>query len=335
MTSRDDYVEVVMASDQGYLPGLLGTAASIALFSSRDVTLSFTFLDGGIADESYDFVVERVKALHPHVEVRRFMIDDGIFVNFPSWRGNKMTYARFLIPSLLPDAGHAIYCDVDFLFLADIAELWRMRDDNVILKACHDPQISETDEKDDMQRQGLPYCEEKYFNAGLVMMNLRVFREQKIVDQVYELLGKYHFRFLDQGAMNVLFHDKAEIIDNKWMRFTRYSRAGDLEKPIAWHFVNEAPWKKLGWVIDFTDTRMAWLRVMSLARGESFLRTIWRYNTGIQMAAIAFWTVIAKFPVFRQLFMLALKMARKQESIEFFTHRASLLKVPVLKNAYR
>ena len=42
----------------------------------------------------------------------------------------EFTYSRYLVPALTQWQGWAIYCDCDFLFRADIGELWSHRDEN-------------------------------------------------------------------------------------------------------------------------------------------------------------------------------------------------------------
>ncbi len=52
------------------------------------------------------------------------------------------SFSRFLVPTLAQWDGWALYCDCDFLFTADIAELLKLRDDRYALmcvKHQHDP----------------------------------------------------------------------------------------------------------------------------------------------------------------------------------------------------
>jgi hypothetical protein len=52
---------------------------------------------------------------------------------------NAFTYTRFLVPELCGFAGHAIFADgADMLCLADLAELWDMRDAHPVRVVKHD-----------------------------------------------------------------------------------------------------------------------------------------------------------------------------------------------------
>lgn len=49
----------------------------------------------------------------------------------------EFTYTRFLVPALAGYRGWAIFCDCDFLWLADIAELFALRDDRYAVMCVH------------------------------------------------------------------------------------------------------------------------------------------------------------------------------------------------------
>lgn len=52
---------------------------------------------------------------------------------------NQFTYSRFLVPQLMGWSGWALYVDGDMLLRADIAELWRLRDESkALLCVQHD-----------------------------------------------------------------------------------------------------------------------------------------------------------------------------------------------------
>lgn len=57
----------------------------------------------------------------------------------------EFTYTRFLVPALNQYRGWAIFCDCDFLWLGDVAELIALRDDRYgVMCVHHDHQPTET-----------------------------------------------------------------------------------------------------------------------------------------------------------------------------------------------
>lgn len=262
-------IEIAMAADADYSFGLFATATSIARSASKNAKLSYTILDGGLSSDFLNKLEKTLSLIHDSVRVNVFKINQDDFKDFPDWRGNKMAYARFLLPALLPRVSHVIYCDVDFLWLRDISILWNMRSDKDILLACHDPLVSKTSEKEWFAAHGYKYVEEKYFCTGLLVMNLDLFRRNNVVQKVYTLLAKDKFMFPDQGAMNVVLGEKVCIISNDWMTFTSCLTRSTCLNNLVLHYVNDVPWTRVHWSAAISDARMIWYRSVSLACSRS------------------------------------------------------------------
>ena len=260
MATFDNIVEIGMAANAAYAPGMFVTAASIASHANKEVTLSFTFIDGGFTDEYYSNLIQTLNRLHPKISARRINITDVEFKGMPTWRGNRMAYARFALVSELADVDYIIYCDVDFLWLADISILWKQRDESIPLLACVDPQINEVvRERDWFRKNGYSYNETRYFNTGLLMINLKKFREDGLVPSIYTFIREHpDINFPDQTSMNILLGDRYRILNPMWMRFTRYVRNRDLSQPIVLHYVNEPPWGLTRGSAPITNTVIKW-----------------------------------------------------------------------------
>jgi len=57
----------------------------------------------------------------------------------------------------------------------------------------------------------------KYFNAGILLMNLKEMRSWDFENKFIELLGKYSFRVAqDQDYLNVLTKGRVKYVDNSW-----------------------------------------------------------------------------------------------------------------------
>ena len=56
-----------------------------------------------------------------------------------SLSSTEFSFSRFIIPHLMNYQGWALFMDCDMLMMADIAELWRLRDDKYAVQVCkHD-----------------------------------------------------------------------------------------------------------------------------------------------------------------------------------------------------
>lgn len=321
--STCNVIEIALAANQGYAKGLLVAATSIALNASRHHTLSFTILDGGLTDEFYDELVQKLRNIHSQTVVQRFRIDESLFAKFPDLRGNKMTYARFYLPDLLLDAHHVIYCDVDTLWLTDIADLWALCDDT-ILKACNDPTVEcYQKEIDWFVRRGIEFDAGKYFNAGVLLINLDEFRKNDIVKKACNLLSDDpSIVFHDQSTLNYLLWGKVRFLNDRWMKFTTAIHDKDMKHGRVLHYVNNVPWVDYGWREDLRDTRLVWFKVWGKVNELSLyqsLKSFWGTKRTIRILTLSF---IVRLPILRQLIILLCILIGRKCHASFFYHYA-------------
>lgn len=265
-------IELALAANGGaYSDALILTAASMARFASRDVALRFHVLDGGL---DFDKLVSKVGGLHPHVEFDRIAVDEGRFSAFKEFHGSKMTYARLLLPDLLHSVDHVIYCDVDFLWMADVADLWRMRSDSVpLLGVCDGYEPTARFEGKWIIGHGHGYDFERYVCAGLCLLNLRLLRDEGFTRTALKFLKDNPSAPLnDQTALNVLLFNRIRLVDSRWQRFPRMLDPADFELPIVLHYAGEAPWKISHVTHMVTDAQLLWFRW----RATVFGTTLWR-----------------------------------------------------------
>ena len=311
-------VEIILTADGNYFDGLFVTAGSIAMHASTEATLSFSIIDGGFPDDSYFCLVNRLSSLHPHVQIQRFKIEDSQFTAFPEWHGNKMAYARFLFPRLLPQVDHAIYCDDDILWLADIVDLWRERNSSLIVQACADPEICSTKEPRWFKEHNFAFEAGNYFCAGVMLMNLKLFREEQIVERVYEFL-KIHNDciFADQSALNAVAWGRVGILNPRWMCFTRITPCRDIKTPIVLHYTSNIPWRDYGWREDLRAARMLWYRQNALVRGVSLWGSYRMFNKPFRILRIWCLYIILRVGLMRRVFIFLMSKVNRKCHADF------------------
>jgi hypothetical protein len=80
----------------------------------------------------------------------------------------EFSFSRFIIPHLMNYEGWALFMDCDMLMMADIAELWRLRDDNFAVQVCkHD--YSPKDEKKFLGQVQTKYAKKNW--SSFMLMN--------------------------------------------------------------------------------------------------------------------------------------------------------------------
>ena len=253
-------IHIALPSDESYVPGLTVTAASIALYADPATPLHFHILDGGIQPPTFERFSACIRRVHPRVQFTRHRVDEGDFASLPLWSGNRMTYARLMLPRAMPDEAFVIYSDTDMLWLAPVEGLWALRDPEKVALVVRDgyPQ-TETREVAWFARHDLPFQPENYFCAGLLLLNLKRMREEQIVKQTFDFIAAHpDCQFADQTAFNVLLHDRVEHLPQAWQVLTRLARKADFDHPVVLHYGGDIPWKRINWRDLLSDPVILW-----------------------------------------------------------------------------
>lgn len=322
-------IEVALASDEHYVCGLLVTAVSLAKSASDNAEIRFNVLDGGISDEVWLDFEEKVRAVHARSVFNRVKVDDARFAAFPEWNGkSRLTYARLLLPQILPDAEHVIYCDVDFLWRADIAELWPLRDARTIVQSVPDG-TDDTERREGpwFAARGLAYSRERYFCAGLSIFNLRLFRELNVAERVLAFLDSHaDVQFVDQSALNAILGGAplAECVENirmlpaKWQRLSRFVTAEDLKNGCAIHYAGDTPWGQGCRIQPLTDLQLLWHDFHGELIGGGRRTSLLRFFSPGTIRFRRFMFHLGTTPVLRRLLFLALRLTGRSSYVDWF-----------------
>ena len=261
-------IEIALASDKRFYPGLFTTACSVAHNADRSAELVFHVLDGGIETSQKEELASTLAREHPKSSLHWIEIDTAAFDGFPEWRGyGKMTWGRLLLPKLLPQSRWVIYFDVDFLCLADVAELWQLRDSGISLMSVPDNwPITVPSERAWFEKHGFCFDARRYFCAGFCFFNLERFRDLRLDDRCWEVASFGNLVAADQSALNAVFagRDDLRIVDRKWQTYTRDMTEEDLLKRPMIHFAGDAPWVCFRINRIFNDSAILWFRITAI-----------------------------------------------------------------------
>ncbi|MEY2194319.1 glycosyltransferase family 8 protein [Neobacillus sp. BF23-41] len=165
-------------------------------------------------------------------------VDPSIYKHFKGWgHVSREAFYRISIPDLLDKRiKKAIYLDSDLIIKGDLRELWENEHlENHFLGAVEDPV--------DFSGIRLPNGY-KYFNSGVLLMNLKKWRKYKISNKVLNFINKNPKKIIwwDQDALNAILYNKWFPLDYKWNY--QVFRMGHLNiSPIIIHFNTDVkPW---------------------------------------------------------------------------------------------
>lgn len=176
------------------------------------------------------------------------------------------SYCRLLLPELLDEKiDKVIYIDGDTLVLNSYKELWEENIDKYSVLGVIDNVGPKSKEKIGLK------INDKYINAGSIVLNLDKFRKEGIVNKMlgFLKLNHGHVYHHDQGVINAVCRESIGIIEPKYNALTfifenkkseRIKRIFNLDdyytqseideaikKPICVHFtegLSQRPWKK-------------------------------------------------------------------------------------------
>jgi len=241
---KNDTISIVVASDNHYAVLIAALLKSIELNHKTKEHIDFHIIDDGIASETKQ-KLERV-ADPEKITIKWFksktVIPSHIVIPADNSAYPHTVYLRIFAPYLVgEEVEKLIYLDVDTLVQDDISELW-----NIDLGEHLAGAVQDVGKTVDCKWGGIPNYKElglssdtMYFNSGVLVMNLKKWREEDVSNKVIESLYKYkeHVRLPDQYGLNVVLANRWLPLDPKWNWFA----FAENENPSIIHFLDIKP----------------------------------------------------------------------------------------------
>lgn len=208
-TTVFDKINIALASDNNYAQHVAVVMASIIANISDSNRLCFYLLSDGIAADKIAKLQATLAGTGAKLVVCDLSNYKGFEKLYTSGHISKAAYFRLDMANILPtNVQKVIYMDVDLLVFKDIAKLWNIDMQGKAIAAVPDYGIMAS--KRLMQQKyeviGLP-VNKKYFNSGVVIMDLVQWRKHDYSSKVIELAANGNFPHHDQDALNKLFMD--------------------------------------------------------------------------------------------------------------------------------
>lgn len=133
---------------------------------------------------------------------------------------SKTTYFRLFIPNLYPQYDKALYLDSDIVILDDIAKLYNIDMGDNLVAAAPDDVIQFNPVFQTYVEKVVGVADyRRYFNAGVLLMNLHQLRRFKFQEKFVFLLDKIKFDVAqDQDYLNRLCKGRVKLFDRVWNR---------------------------------------------------------------------------------------------------------------------
>lgn len=293
---------IVFACDEAY-----GMQLATALRSTVDAhgsgwPLQVYVLSDNISENMRRRVIDSLP--RGSVSIRWVPVDLARFGEFSTLPHiSKITYARLLVPHILPDnVSKTLYLDADLLILDDLGPLWETDLEGAVVGAVLDgldPQIK----AGALHLKDVPRVQ-YYFNAGVLLIDLDRWRKAQISERALEYLSRHpQSPYSDQDALNFVCDGLWKRLDLRWNVqdhvTDRISEMRPERRPRIIHFVTrDKPWlvDTLSVNARLYDTfrsrtrfarttqeklrdifRGVWLRSKCVLRRWALLRMVWNY----------------------------------------------------------
>lgn len=156
-------------------------------------------------------------------------------------------YFRLALADIFLNYDKILYLDVDTLVLTSLAQIYNIDISNFALAG-----VKARNYASSMDRVGIP-DNGKYINAGVLLINLKFWRHNKVFQKCTKYLKTHKPHYLDQDTTNVVLQDHIKYISPVWNVSSfpatltapgGYKEMYDaLQKPKILHLItSEKPW---------------------------------------------------------------------------------------------
>lgn len=157
---------------------------------------------------------------------------------------SKATYYRFFIAHLFPQYNKVLYLDCDIVVTGDISRLYSQYLGDCLVGAVQDEVINDIPVFCDYVEQVVGVQSVNYFNAGILLMNTKAFREERIQEKFVKLLNFYKFTVAqDQDYLNVICKERVKYLNLGWNKTAFYNPLfNNRHLGIVHYKMNWKPW---------------------------------------------------------------------------------------------
>ena len=255
-------IVIACAADQKYVMPLAVMIKSVLNNLDNQRKISLYIVDGGIDQNDKERLINSWNS--DRLIAHWVLVDKSVFTNMPLWgRMNINTYYRLLIPDFVPNSFcKAIWLDCDLVVKSSLDKIWDIDIGDYAILASQDimiPYVSSRYGIGPYQELGIAW-DAKYFNAGVMVVNLDWWRQNDVAGNALAYLRKYQKTvfFWDQEALNAVLIGKWGELDPRWNQIASVSgrsffKAAHLDRMTYQQIVNDP------WIVHFAGTWKPWI----------------------------------------------------------------------------
>lgn len=243
---KNNVIPVFYACDDNFIKYVAVSIKSIIKNSDKNYFYRFYILNTGVSDkyrdslipqenENYEIifsdVTDKLKTVTKSLPLRDYY--------------SKTTYFRLFISDMFPEYDKVIYIDGDTVAVKDISELYLTDIKDNYVGAVREKVMADTEVFGNYVEKVLGIDRYAYFNAGILLINSKKFREKQMLSKFCSLLSEYDFVVTqDEDYLNLMFKDRVTYLDPAW-NAEIYNGLPCAESDVAvFHYImTSKPWR--------------------------------------------------------------------------------------------
>ena len=278
-TGDDNYIEksvakipIILATDENYVPQTSVTIISILennknLFFDIYILVPFKFQVE--TEKKFALIKEQYKNFDiTYIEMKDAFSDAKLNIKHIT----SPTFYRLMAPSLFPQYRKVIYLDSDVIVEGNIGEFFNIDISGYYIAGVKAPAYHFSKNVNYCKENGLPAIDQ-YINAGVIIMNLELLRENNM-EEIFIKLSKKGFRGQDQDILNGACYGHIKILEYKYnCMINKYENiTKQLKKVIPLEEIYEAYNEPV--IVHYADRKKPWNNLNS-ALADRW----WKYAT--------------------------------------------------------
>lgn len=232
----DNILNICYACDNNYAPLAGVSIASFLKNATDDESFNFYILDNEISNENK----KKIQSLKwiKNCTIEFIKVDKAKFENLylPNKKGylSISSYYRFVISDIFKNLDKILYVDCDVIATQSIWDFY-----SIDLHDNYAGVIKDTSCKENQERLGFDE-NEIYFNAGVLLINLELWRKNDISSKLFNTINE---GLDDQDILNIVLKGRKLIVDNKWNWQGKAKHYKEKTPPPLIHFITAyKPW---------------------------------------------------------------------------------------------
>ena len=245
---NNDTVNVFFSCDDGYVPFMAVTLASLKDNCDPFRNYRIRILHTGVSAKNMKMILDDFDSKDFKISFENISCEIRALSDKLHTRDyySRSTYYRLFIPELFPHLDKALYLDSDIADLGDISELYDVRLGDNLVAAIPDGFVGDVKKLCKYVENRVGVSDSRYyFNAGVLLMNLKEMRRMEFSRVFTELLSSVKFGVAqDQDYLNAICRGRVRYVGCEWNAMPDHCHIPECDIKLAHYNLDSKPWHK-------------------------------------------------------------------------------------------